>query len=37
VETRETHGSFNAEFAADCDATAVRATILEALREEASR
>ncbi|WP_165224864.1 nucleoside hydrolase [Affinirhizobium pseudoryzae] len=37
VETRATHGSFNAEFAADCDATAVRATILEALRQEAAR
>lgn len=37
VETRETHGTFNAEFAADCDASAVRALILEALREEAAR
>lgn len=37
VETRASHGDFNAHFAADCDADAVRQMVLDALFHEASR
>lgn len=37
VETRDSHGTFNAAFAADCDAPAVRAVILDALAWEAGK
>jgi len=37
VETRASHGAFNAEFASDCDAAAIKAIVLEALRWEAGK
>ncbi|MBP1859329.1 nucleoside hydrolase [Rhizobium herbae] len=37
VETRASHGTFNAEFAADCDASAIKAIVLDALRWEAGK
>ncbi len=37
VETRSSHGAFNAEFAADCDAETIKAIVLDALRWEASK
>jgi purine nucleosidase len=37
VETRAGHGAFNAEFAADCDAAAIKAIVLDALLWEAQK
>ncbi len=37
VETRASHGAFNAEFAADCDAAAIKAIVLDALLWEAGK
>ncbi|MCO5732427.1 nucleoside hydrolase [Rhizobium sp. SSA_523] len=37
VETRQSHGEFNAHFAADCDAQRVKAAIIDALATEAAR
>ncbi|SMC82890.1 nucleoside hydrolase [Rhizobium sp. RU36D] len=37
VETRATHGAFNGEFAADCDAAALKAIVLDALAWEAGK
>lgn len=37
VEIRASHGAFNAEFAADCDAETIKAIVLDALRWEASK
>lgn len=37
VETRASHGAFNAEFAADCDASAIKAIVLDALRWEGGK
>lgn len=37
VETRPTHAAFNASYALDCDADAIRAAILGALQAEAAR
>ncbi|OBZ95130.1 nucleoside hydrolase [Pararhizobium polonicum] len=37
VETRASHGAFNATFAADCDAAAIKAIVLDALLWEAQK
>lgn len=37
VETRASHGTFNAEFVADCDAAAIKAIVLGALQWEAAK
>ncbi|MNL89274.1 hypothetical protein D3C87_2194870 [compost metagenome] len=37
VETRASHGTFNGEFAADCDADALKAVVLDALKWEAGQ
>ncbi|MGF0539464.1 nucleoside hydrolase [Agrobacterium sp. ES01] len=37
VETRQTHGTFNAEFAADCEAVGVKNVVMDALLWEASK
>jgi len=37
VETRATHAAFNGEFAADCDASAIKAIVLDALEWEARK
>ncbi|MBP1849131.1 nucleoside hydrolase [Rhizobium halophytocola] len=37
VETRETHGTFNAAFASDCDAGAIKDIVLSSLLTEAGR